>query len=173
MCKAAKVQVINQVQIGGAYMTTLIRGDVGSVRAAVDAGAQVASQTGELVSAHIIPRPEQAIIDAVRASKATRGRRMNILVANIGSTSFKYRLYRDAGREAAGARRRRTDRLGEHALVRRCRRRSRRRRIAPVPDHAAAVSACLKQLTDREVGCLKDRRRNWRRSASRRSMRRA
>lgn len=63
MCKAADVEVINQVQIGGAFVTILIRGDVGSVRAAVDAGAQVASQTGELVSAHIIPRPEKAIID--------------------------------------------------------------------------------------------------------------
>jgi ethanolamine utilization protein EutM len=63
MCKAAEVQVVNQVQIGGAYITTLIRGDVGSVRAAVDAGAQVASQTGELITAHIIPRPEKAIID--------------------------------------------------------------------------------------------------------------
>jgi ethanolamine utilization protein EutM len=63
MVKAADVEVVNQVQIGGAYITTLIRGDVGSVRAAVDAGAQVASQTGELISAHIIPRPEKAIVD--------------------------------------------------------------------------------------------------------------
>ncbi|HVJ82034.1 MAG TPA: BMC domain-containing protein [Planctomycetia bacterium] len=63
MCKAADVEVVSQVEIGGAFITTLIRGDVGSVRAAVDAGAQVASQTGELVAAHIIPRPEKAIID--------------------------------------------------------------------------------------------------------------
>ena len=63
MCKAADVEVISQVQIGGAFITTLIRGDVGSVRAAVDAGAQQANQTGELISAHIIPRPEKAIVD--------------------------------------------------------------------------------------------------------------
>ncbi|MBY0585933.1 BMC domain-containing protein [bacterium] len=63
MCKAAEVELITQVQIGGAYVTTIVRGDVGSVRAAVDAGAQVASQTGELLSAHIIPRPEKAIVD--------------------------------------------------------------------------------------------------------------
>ena len=63
MCKSADIEVISQVQIGGAYVTTLIRGDVGSVRAAVDAGAQTASQTGELVSAHIIARPEKAIVD--------------------------------------------------------------------------------------------------------------
>jgi ethanolamine utilization protein EutM len=63
MCKAADVEVVNQVQIGGAYITTIVRGDVGSVRAAVDAGAQAASQTGELITAHIIPRPERAIVD--------------------------------------------------------------------------------------------------------------
>ena len=63
MCKAADVTIVNPVQIGGAYLTTLIRGDVGSVRAAVDAGAQVASATGDLIAAHIIPRPEKAIID--------------------------------------------------------------------------------------------------------------
>jgi ethanolamine utilization protein EutM len=63
MCKAANVTLAGQVQIGGAYVTTLVRGDVGSVRAAVDAGAQAASSHGELVSAHVIPRPEEAVMD--------------------------------------------------------------------------------------------------------------
>ena len=63
MCKAANVTLAGQVQIGGAYVTTLVRGDVGSVRAAVDAGAQAASSHGELVSAHVIPRPEEAVLD--------------------------------------------------------------------------------------------------------------
>jgi len=63
MCKAADVELVSQIQIGGAYITTIVRGDVGSVRAAVDAGAQVASQTGELISAHIIPRPEKSIVE--------------------------------------------------------------------------------------------------------------
>lgn len=63
MLKAANVSLVKQVQIGGAYVTTIIRGDVGSVRAAVDAGASVASQVGELVSAHLIPRPEQSLLD--------------------------------------------------------------------------------------------------------------
>jgi microcompartment protein CcmL/EutN len=62
MAKAANVSLAGQVQIGGAYVTTLVRGDVGSVRAAVDAGAQAASQHGELVSAHVIPRPEEAVL---------------------------------------------------------------------------------------------------------------
>lgn len=62
MCKAANVELSGQVQIGGGYVTTLVRGDVGSVRAAVDAGAEAARQVGELVSAHIIPRPEEDVM---------------------------------------------------------------------------------------------------------------
>ncbi len=63
MLKAANVTLAGQVQIGGAYVTTLVRGDVGSVRAAVDAGAQAAGQNGELISSHVIPRPEEAVIE--------------------------------------------------------------------------------------------------------------
>jgi len=63
MCKAANVSLAGQIQIGGAYVTTLVRGDVGSVRAAVDAGAQAASSNGDLVSAHVIPRPEEAVLE--------------------------------------------------------------------------------------------------------------
>ncbi len=63
MLKAANVTLVKQVQIGGAYVTTIIRGDVGSVRAAVDAGSSAASQVGELVSAHIIARPEKTLLD--------------------------------------------------------------------------------------------------------------
>ena len=63
MLKAANVSLVKQVQIGGAFVTTIIRGDVGSVRAAVDAGAAAASQTGELVSAHLIPRPEATLLE--------------------------------------------------------------------------------------------------------------
>lgn len=61
MAKAANVQVIKQVQIGGAYVTTIVRGDVGSVRAAVEAGANAAQQVGELVASHIIPRPAEGM----------------------------------------------------------------------------------------------------------------
>jgi ethanolamine utilization protein EutM len=63
MCKAANVTLAGQVQIGGGYVTTLVRGDVGSVRAAVDAGSQAASANGELVSAHVIPRPENDVLE--------------------------------------------------------------------------------------------------------------
>ncbi len=63
MLKAANVTLVKQVQIGGGLVTTIIRGDVGSVRAAVDAGATSASQSGELVSAHLIPRPEASLLE--------------------------------------------------------------------------------------------------------------
>ena len=63
MLKAANVSLVKQVQIGGGFVTTIIRGDVGSVRAAVDAGAAAASQSGELISAHLIPRPEASVLE--------------------------------------------------------------------------------------------------------------
>lgn len=64
MLKSANVHLVKQVQIGGAYVTTIIRGDVGSVRAAVDAGASAAGGVGELVSAHVIARPEKSLLEA-------------------------------------------------------------------------------------------------------------
>lgn len=64
MLKAANVTLVKQIQIGGAYVTTVIRGDVGSVRAAVDAGSSAASKIGELVSAHIIARPDKSLLEA-------------------------------------------------------------------------------------------------------------
>ena len=55
MAKAANVTIVKRVQIGGGLVTTVVRGDVGSVRAAVEAGAAAAQQAGELVASHIIP----------------------------------------------------------------------------------------------------------------------
>lgn len=63
MLKAANVTIDKPIQIGGGLVTIVIRGDVGSVRAAVDAGAQAASQVGELVSAHVIPRPANGLME--------------------------------------------------------------------------------------------------------------
>ena len=62
MLKAANVSLVKQVQIGGAYVTTIVKGDVGSVRAAVDAGSAAASKVGELVSAHFIARPDASLL---------------------------------------------------------------------------------------------------------------
>ena len=64
MAKAANVEIVKRVDIGGAFVTTIVTGDVGSVRAAVEAGANAASQVGELVGSHIIPRPAEGLSDA-------------------------------------------------------------------------------------------------------------
>ena len=63
MLKAANVSLVKQIQIGGAFVTTVIKGDVGSVRAAVDAGSAAAAQIGELVSSHVIARPEKTLME--------------------------------------------------------------------------------------------------------------
>ena len=62
MCKAAGVSLVQTVEIGGGYVTTIIKGDVGSVKAAVDAGAEAAHAAGELISAHVIPQPHDNLI---------------------------------------------------------------------------------------------------------------
>ena len=57
MAKAANVELVKQIQPGGGFLTVLVKGDVGSVKAAVDAGAEAAGRVGELVSSHVIARP--------------------------------------------------------------------------------------------------------------------
>jgi len=64
MAKAANVEIVKRVGIGGGLVTTIVKGDVGSVRAAVEAGANAASQVGELVSSHVIPRPAEGLVEA-------------------------------------------------------------------------------------------------------------
>ncbi len=67
MAKAANVKVLKRVDIGGGLVTTIVSGDVGSVRAAVEAGGSAASQIGELVSSHVIPRPAEGLMEAYLA----------------------------------------------------------------------------------------------------------
>jgi ethanolamine utilization protein EutM len=57
MVKAAAVTLVKQVQIGGGFVTVLVKGDIGSVKAAVEAGAEAAKRVGELICAHVIARP--------------------------------------------------------------------------------------------------------------------
>ncbi len=57
MLKAANVVLVGKEMIGGGLVTVMVRGDVGAVKAAVDAGAASAKRVGELVSVHVIPRP--------------------------------------------------------------------------------------------------------------------
>ena len=73
MVKAANVVLSGKEYIGAGYVTVLVRGDVGAVKAATDAGAAAARRVGELVSVHVIPRPH-ADVDRVlpRASAQTR-----------------------------------------------------------------------------------------------------
>ncbi|NLP11010.1 BMC domain-containing protein [bacterium] len=61
MVKAANVKMIGKVAIGGGLVTVLVRGDVGAVKAATDAGAAAAEKVGELISVHVIPRPHQDV----------------------------------------------------------------------------------------------------------------
>jgi len=61
MVKAANVTLIGSEYIGAGYVTVLVRGDVGAVKAATDAGAAAARRVGELISVHVIPRPHSEV----------------------------------------------------------------------------------------------------------------
>ena len=61
MVKAANVQLVGKEQVGGGLVTVMVRGDVGAVKAAVDAGSAAAKRIGELVSVHVIPRPHSDV----------------------------------------------------------------------------------------------------------------
>jgi ethanolamine utilization protein EutM len=61
MVKAANVVLIGKERVGGGYVTVMVRGDVGAVKAATDAGAAAAKRVGELVSVHVIPRPHEEV----------------------------------------------------------------------------------------------------------------
>ncbi len=61
MVKAANVTLIGSEYVGGGYVTVMVRGDVGAVKAATDAGAAAAKRVGELVSVHVIPRPHNDV----------------------------------------------------------------------------------------------------------------
>lgn len=61
MVKAANVQLVGKEQIGAGLVTVMVRGDVGAVKAATDAGAAAAERVGELISVHVIPRPHSEV----------------------------------------------------------------------------------------------------------------
>jgi ethanolamine utilization protein EutM len=72
MVKAAQVTLTRYEKTGGGHVTVIVRGDVGAVRAAVDAGAVAAQKVGEVVSTHIIPSPDEALEDVMLSPKKTR-----------------------------------------------------------------------------------------------------
>jgi len=61
MVKAANVKLIGKVHVGGGLVSVMVRGDVGAVKSATDAGAAAASRVGELISVHVIPRPHDDV----------------------------------------------------------------------------------------------------------------
>lgn len=61
MVKAANVTLVGKEHIGGGLVTVMVRGDVGAVKAATDAGAAAADRVGELISVHVIPRPHMEV----------------------------------------------------------------------------------------------------------------
>ena len=65
MVKAASVTLSRQIQIGGGFVTVVVKGDVGSVNAAVAAGADAAKRVGELVCSHVIARPHPELLKQV------------------------------------------------------------------------------------------------------------
>ena len=68
MVKAANVYLVGKEHVGGGLVTVMVRGDVGAVKAATDAGAAAAQRVGELISVHVIPRPHaevEAIIPSI------------------------------------------------------------------------------------------------------------
>lgn len=62
MVKAANVELVKSIQIGGGLITTVVKGDVGSVKAAVEAGKETAARVGDLVASHVIARPAPDLV---------------------------------------------------------------------------------------------------------------
>ena len=62
MAKAASVSLVKTIAIGGAMITVMVKGDVGSVNAAVEAGSKAAAKVGELISSHVIARPHEELL---------------------------------------------------------------------------------------------------------------
>ena len=79
MVKAANVSLLGKEYIGAGYVTVMVRGDVGAVKAATDAGAAAARRVGELVSVHVIPRPHAEVevvvndTDVIGGGRAKKG----------------------------------------------------------------------------------------------------
>ena len=71
MVKAANVTLIGKERIGSGLVTVMVRGDVGAVKSAVDAGAAAAERVGELVSVHVIPRPHSEVETILPATGRT------------------------------------------------------------------------------------------------------
>lgn len=74
MVKAANVTLVGVEKIGGGYVSVFVRGEVGAVKAAIDAGTAAAKRVGEVVSIHIIPRPHQDTETLIPRGPAKKGK---------------------------------------------------------------------------------------------------
>lgn len=70
MVKAANVSLVGKELVGGGIVTVMVRGDVGAVKAATDAGAAAAQRVGELLSVHVIPRPHSEVENILPITQA-------------------------------------------------------------------------------------------------------
>ena len=175
MCKAANVTLAGQVQIGGAFVTTFVRGDVGSVRAAVDAGAaggQRQRRAGQRATSfpgrmnrfwrRVCPRYANACrAELARGHHEDSGRQP-------GQHQLQVSPVRHGGRARAGARRRRAHRLGQVALYVRTVGVD-RRRSPPCRITRRRCGSVCNSLPTRRSDALADPSEIWRPSASRRS----
>ena len=73
MVKSANVQLVGKEQVGGGLVTVMVRGDVGAVKAATDAGAAAAEKVGELISVHVIARPHTEVDTILPMGKHSTG----------------------------------------------------------------------------------------------------
>ena len=71
MVKSANVQLVGKEQVGGGLVTVMVRGDVGAVKAATDAGAAAAEKVGELISVHVIARPHVEVDNILPKPRTT------------------------------------------------------------------------------------------------------
>lgn len=69
MLKTANVEFVKRIEIGSAYVTALVRGEVGAVRAAIEAGAEAAAKVGELISTNIIPSAHDEVFELIGIEK--------------------------------------------------------------------------------------------------------
>jgi microcompartment protein CcmL/EutN len=69
MLKTANVEFVKRVEIGGGYVTAIVRGEVGAVKSAVEAGAEAAAKVGELISTNIIPSAHEEVFESIGIEK--------------------------------------------------------------------------------------------------------
>ena len=101
MLKAADVELVGTEKIGSGLVTVMVQGDVGAVKAAVEAGQDAASRIGELVAVHVIPRPHTSVRMSLRLSQCSDGfarfsHHTNDLLFLIEAYSYKSSLIKDS-----------------------------------------------------------------------------